>query len=233
VSERAAADAAKHRSGIGEAIERLLRVQAFVADSSRQVTALGATTTRIRGFLESIQELAELTNLIALNAAIEANRAGEAGRGFAVVAQEIQALALQGAQASEEASRLAADISRETAGIAEQMVRGEHLVAGVGQVSNEAARALDLIVQATIEAGEHARAIAESEAEQEQASRRLADQIRKIAEASVRMRGETESLAGQASEASRGQAELESAIVELQRVAGDLKSLARHFAVEG
>ena len=84
-----------------------------------------------------------------------------------------------------------------------------------------------------MEAGEHARAIAESEAEQEQASRRLADQIRKIAEGAVRMRGETESLAGQASEAGRGQAELEAAIVELQRVAGDLKNLARHFAVEG
>lgn len=233
VSQRAAADAAKHRAGIGEAIERLVRVQEFVADSSRQVSALGATTARIRGFLESTQELAELTNLIALNAAIEANRAGEAGRGFAVVAQEIQNLAIQGAQASEEAAGLAADITRETGGIAEQMARGEELVAGVGQVSSEAVRALDLIVQATVEAGEHARAIAESEAEQEQASRRLADQIRKIAEGAVRMRGETESLAGQASEAGRGQAELEAAIVELQRVAGDLKNLARHFAVEG
>ncbi len=233
VSQRAAADAAKHRAGIGEAIERLLRVQVFVADSSRQVAALGATTARIRGFLESTQELAELTNLIALNAAIEANRAGEAGRGFAVVAQEIQNLAIQGAQASEEAARLAADITRETGGIAEQMARGEELVTGVGQVSSEAVRALDLIVQATVEAGEHARAIADSEAEQEQASRRLADQIRKIAEGAVRMRGETESLAGQASDAGRGQAELDAAIIELQRVAGDLKNLARHFAVEG
>ena len=233
VSQRAAADAAKHRAGIGEAIERLVRVQTFVADGSRQVSALGGTTARIRGFLESTQELAELTNLIALNAAIEANRAGEAGRGFAVVAQEIQNLAIQGAQASEEAARLAADIARETAGIAEQMARGEELVAGVGQVSSEAVRALDLIVQATVEAGEHARAIAESEAEQEQGSRRLADQIRKIAEGAVRMRGETESLAAQATEAGRSQADLEAAIVELQRVAGDLKSLARHFAVGG
>jgi methyl-accepting chemotaxis protein len=232
VSQRAAGDASKHRTGIGEAIERLLRVQTFVADSSRQVTALGTTTGRIRGFLESIQELAELTNLIALNASIEATRAGEAGRGFAVVAQEIQQLAIESARASEEAARLAADISRETGAIAEQMARGEELVTGVGQMSSEAARALDAIVHATVEAGEHARAIAESESEQEQGSRRLADQIRQIAEGSVRMRGETESLAGQAAEASRGQTELETAIGELQRVAGDLKNLAKHFAVE-
>jgi len=233
VSQRAATDAAKHRLGIGEAIERLVRVQGFVGDSSRQVTALGVTTGRIRGFLNSIQELAELTNLIALNASIEATRAGEAGRGFAVVAQEIQQLAIQSAKASEEAAGLAAAISQETAAIADQMARGEELVAGVGQVSAEAAGALDAIVQATEEAGEHARTIAESEAEQEQGSRRLAGQIRLLAETSVRMRGETESLAGQAAEASRGQAELDAAIAELQRVAGDLKSLARHFAVEG
>ncbi|MEZ4455528.1 MAG: methyl-accepting chemotaxis protein [Gemmatimonadales bacterium] len=232
VSQRAATDAAKHRTGIGEAIERLLQIQGFVADSSRQVGALGATTSRIRGFLESIQELSELTNLIALNASIEATRAGDAGRGFAVVAQEIQQLAIQGGRSSEEASRLAADISRESAAIAEQMARGQELVAGVGQLSSEAARALDVIVQATGEAGEQSRTIAESEAEQEMASRRLADQIRQIAEASVRMRGETESLASQASEANRGQSDLEAAIGELQRVAADLKELARHFAVE-
>jgi methyl-accepting chemotaxis protein len=232
VSERAAKDAAKHRQGIGVAIERLLQVQGFVADSSRQVTALGGTTTRIRGFLDSIQELAELTNLIALNASIEATRAGEAGRGFAVVAQEIQQLAIESGRASEEAARLAADISTEVGAIVSQMGRGEELVAGVGQMSSEAARALDAIVQATGEAGEHASTIAESEAAQEQGSRRLADQIRQMAEASVRMRGETESLAAQAAEASRGQAELEAALVELQRVAGDLQNIARHFAIE-
>ncbi len=233
VSQRAAQDAAKHRQGIGVAIERLLQVQSFVADSSRQVTALGTTTARIRGFLDSIQELAELTNLIALNASVESSRAGEAGRGFGVVAQEIQQLAIQSGNASEEAARLAADISREVSAIVSQMGRGETLVAGVGQMSNEAARALDAIVQATDEAGDHARTIAESEAVQEQGSRRLADQIRLMAEASVRMRGETESLAVQASEASRGQVDLEAAIGELQRVAGDLQTLARHFAIEG
>lgn len=232
VSQRAAGDAAKHRRGIGEAIERLLQIRGFVAASSRQVTALGVTTARIRGFLESIQELAEVTNLIALNASVEADRAGDAGRGFAVVAQEIQRLALQSGQASEEATRLALDISSAVAAIVSEMSRGEVLVAGVGEMSSEAARALEAIVQATGEAGEHARTIAESEAAQEAASRRMADQIRQLAEASVRMRGDTESLATQAAEASRGQVELEVAIGELQRVAGDLQALARHFAVE-
>jgi methyl-accepting chemotaxis protein len=232
VSQRAAAEAAEHRQGIGEAIERLLQVRGFVVASSHQVTALGATTSRIRGFLESIQELAQLTNLIALNASIEATRAGEAGRGFAVVAEEVQRLALQSARASEEAGRLAQDIGTSVAGIVQEMGRGETLVAGVGQMSSGAARALDAIVQATGEAGEHARTIAEAETAQEAGSRQLADQIRKLAEASLHWRSDTEALASQAAEASRGQAELEMAIAELQRVAGELQALARHFAVE-
>jgi methyl-accepting chemotaxis protein len=232
VSAAAARDAATHRAGIGGAIERLLQIHSFVAESSRQVSKLGATSDRIRGFLGSIQELAELTNLIALNASVEAHRAGEAGRGFAVVAEEIRQLSIQSAQASEEAARLADDTASEVSAIVSQMGRGQALVAGVEQVSSGAAQALDAIVRATDEAGRQARSIAESEAVQEQASRKLAEQIRKMAESSVRMRGETESLASQAGEAGRGQIELEAAISELQRVAGELQAIARHFAVE-
>src|SRR6185503_5281048 len=108
----------------------------------RAVSALGAATARIRAFLASIQEIAELTNVIALNASIEAHRAGESGRGFAVVAEEIRQLAMQSAGAGAEASRLVGDISRGVEGIAAEMERGEALVVGVGELSAGAAKAL-------------------------------------------------------------------------------------------
>lgn len=232
VSADAEAAAATNRLGIEEAVDRLLRVERFVADSSRQVSALGGTTQRIRRFLASIQEIAELTNVIALNASIEAHRAGEAGKGFAVVAEEIRQLAMQSGEASVEAGRLVADISTEVSGIGEQMERGQGLVSGVGGLSAEAARALDAIVRATHEAGQQARAIAAAEAAHEAASKRLSDQIRQVADTAQRARGQTESLAREAGEASRGQADLEAAIGELERVAGELRGIARHFAVQ-
>lgn len=232
VSAHAAGAASQHRLAIEETVGRLLRVQGFVADSSRQVSALGATTTRIRAFIASIQELAELTNVIALNASIEAHRAGEAGRGFAVVAEEIRQLAMQSGEASADAGRLLADISGEVSGIAAQMARGEELVAGVGELSAETARALDAIVTATSEAGDEARAIATAGSVHTAASRRLAEQIRAIAATAQRTRGQTESLTREAAEATRGQSELETAIRELERVAGELRDIARHFAVE-
>ena len=231
VSEGAAGAAAKHRQEIEEAVDRLVHVQSFVAASSRSVAALGATTVRIRNFLASIQEIAELTNVIALNASIEAHRAGASGRGFAVVAEEIRQLAMQSAEAGADATRLTSDISREVSGMATQMERGERLVADVGELSADTARALDAIVRATQEAGEHSRAIADSQAAHEAAGRRLSSQIRQLAEGAQRARGQTETLAREAGEATRGQAELETAIAELQRVAGELQGIARHFIV--
>lgn len=231
-SDDAAGAAAQHRKEVELAVDRLLRVQGFVTDSSRSVATLGATTARIRTFLASIEEIAELTNVIALNAAIEAQRAGESGRGFAVVAEEIRQLALQSAAAGADASRLVSDISREVSTVATQMEHGRKLVADVGQLSSDTAQALEAIVQATHETGAQARAIAEAEAAQGAAGRRLAAQIRQLAAAAERTRGQTEALTRDAMEATRGQSELETAIAELERVAGELRGIARHFALE-
>lgn len=231
-SEAAATAAAEHRREVEGAVDRLLRVQGFVGEGSRAVATLGATTSRIRTFLASIQEIAELTNVIALNASIEANRAGESGRGFAVVAEEIRQLAMQSARAGADASRLVSDISREVSAIVVQMEHGEKLVEDVGELSAGTARALEAIVTATMEAGQQARAIAESEQAHEAASRRLSEQIAQLAQGTQRARGQTEALTKEAGEATKGQTELEAAIGELDRVAGQLREIARHFSVE-
>jgi methyl-accepting chemotaxis protein len=224
--------AGRNRAVIGEAIDRLVGLNAFVSASVDQVAALGAMTSRIKGFIGTIREIADLTNLIALNAAIEAARAGAEGRGFAVVADEVRDLAAQSLHAAGEARALLEEITTQVSAVSVEMARGREAVAGVEELSGDAARALDAIVGTTGEAESHARAIASTAAEQLRAVDGLTGQIRRVAAGSARTLTETETLARRAAETAAGQADLERAIRELGEVASDLQRIARHFVVE-
>lgn len=232
-STRAADVAATNRAVITDAIARLVALRGFVATSTEEVAALGVATRRINTFIGTIRELADLTSLIALNAAIEAARAGAEGQGFAVVADEVRELASQSLQAARDAGRLLGDIAAQVASVSSGMVKGRELVDGVEQMSADAGRALDQIVTATGEAGDEARWIAETAAAQETALQGLTGQVEHLAAASARTRGETEHLANEADAAALGQAELERATRELVDVAAHLQAIAQHFAVGG
>ena len=232
-SGTAAVVAGQNRVVIGQAIDRLIGLKGFVSASADQVAALGALTTRITGFIGTIREIADLTNLIALNAAIEAARAGAEGRGFAVVADEVRDLAAQSLHAAGEARTLLEEISAQVSKVSVTMDRGREAVAGVEELSADAAMALEAIVGTTGEAGRYAEAIAATAAEQLDAVTGLTGQIERVAAGSTRTRSDTDTLALRAAEAASGQSDLERAIRELGEVATDLQRIARHFAVEG
>jgi methyl-accepting chemotaxis protein len=231
-SGTAAEVAARNRDVIGDAINRLVELKGFVAAGADRVAALGALTQRITGFIGTIREIADLTNLIALNAAIEAARAGREGRGFAVVASEVRDLAAQSLHAAREAGGLLGEITDQVSSVSGQMERGRDVVAGVEELSADAAKALDAIVGTTGEAGGHAKAIAVTAAQQRDAVNSLTGQIEQVAASSAKSRADTDTLAMRAGEASAGQADLERAIRELGGLASDLQRIASHFAVE-
>jgi methyl-accepting chemotaxis protein len=232
-SGTAAEVAARNRVVIGDAIDRLVELKGFVALGADRVAALGALTQRITGFIGTIREIADLTNLIALNAAIEAARAGREGRGFAVVASEVRDLAAQSLHAAREAGNLLGEIATQVSAVSGQMQRGRDVVAGVEELSANAAQALDAIVGTTGEAGGYAKAIAATAAQQRDAVNSLTGQIEQVAASSARSRVDTDTLAKRAGEAAAGQADLERAIRELGGLAADLQRIASHFAVEG
>jgi methyl-accepting chemotaxis protein len=231
-SGTAAEVAARNRDVIGDAITRLVELKGFVAGGADRVAALGGLTQRITGFIGTIREIADLTNLIALNAAIEAARAGREGRGFAVVASEVRDLAAQSLHAAQEAGTLLGEIADQVTAVAGQMAQGRDVVAGVEELSADAAKALEAIVGTTGEAGGHAKAIAATAAMQRDAVNSLTGQIEQVAASSAKSRADTDTLAKRAGEASAGQAELERAIRELGGLASDLQRIASHFAVE-
>jgi methyl-accepting chemotaxis protein len=231
-SRIASETAAHNRELIQDAIQRLVLLQQFVGATTGRVGELYQVTNRLIGFIGTIREIADATNLIALNAAIEAARAGQQGRGFAVVAEEVRQLAAQSAQASREAGGLVAAILGQVAHISEEMDRGTETVRGVEQLSGDAARALEHIVTGTLDAGEHALHIADTAARQEQAALRLREQMERVAAVSARTLEDANATARRASEAARSHAELERTIRELAGVAERLETIVRHFSHE-
>ena len=225
--------ASRNRQQIRDAMDRLVALKAFVGESSAKVQALGDVSRRITGFIASIREFSDMTNLLSLNAAIEAARAGKHGKGFAVVAEEVRRLAEQSAGAAGEAGELVQDIHRRVGEVVEQMRRGQVNVSGVEELSSAALEALDAIVAATGDATTHARRIADAAGEQDSAFGRLRERINAVAAIAAKNRTEADDVARRATEAARGLSDLERATRKLESVASMLRDLTRGFASIG
>ncbi|WP_371926169.1 methyl-accepting chemotaxis protein [Pseudomonas sp. LPB0260] len=106
---------------IDEAVERVNRLSGEIQQSAGAMRQLEQDSQDIQSILGTIRSIAEQTNLLALNAAIEAARAGEQGRGFAVVADEVRALAKRTADSTEEIDGLLGGLARRTQQMGTQM----------------------------------------------------------------------------------------------------------------
>ncbi len=133
---------------VGEVVQSINRLAGEVDEAARVIHELEANSQEIGSILDVIRGIAEQTNLLALNAAIEAARAGEQGRGFAVVADEVRTLASRTQEATQEIQQMIERLQSGAAQAAEVMSRSAESAGSTVQMAGEAGTALRGITEA-------------------------------------------------------------------------------------
>lgn len=215
ISEDAKAVTSSGRDVVHKAMSELERVAVDINESASLIQSLGERSKQISSVVGVIREIAEQTNLLALNAAIEAARAGEAGRGFAVVADEVRKLAERTAMSTQEISSTVTAILQETGSAVQRMQSVSANMTGSVGLARQAGDSLQTIDEHAQQTVEVVHGIADSTREQSAASQEIARLVENIAQAAEG----SSSRAVQNSERAQN----------LQRLAGDLQSQLSRF----
>ena len=147
---------------IAQTIENISTIKSQVEESANAVSDFVTQSETIADFVQTIGDIADQTNLLALNAAIEAARAGEQGRGFAVVADEVRKLAERSSGAAAEIKQAIEDLSNNSRSAAERMRVTVDRVTRNGELASNAAGSLDEIVAGVQEVASDIADIAQS-----------------------------------------------------------------------
>jgi methyl-accepting chemotaxis protein len=195
VSEQACELSTQGEKSARAAAEQMLGTAQSVGHSMQLIERLSQRSNEISGIVKVIRDIAEQTNLLALNAAIEAARAGEQGRGFAVVADEVRKLAERTATSTSEISGMIDAIQGEVARAVENLKTNNEQVAQGKSLAEEVASTLARINQGARITMERINDISSAAAEQGTASNDIARNVEKIAQ----MTEETSAAISQAS----------------------------------
>ncbi|PKM13499.1 MAG: methyl-accepting chemotaxis protein [Gammaproteobacteria bacterium HGW-Gammaproteobacteria-5] len=200
---------------VQDAVGQISNLAGEVNQSAHAIEALHAESGRIGSVLEVIRAVAEQTNLLALNAAIEAARAGEQGRGFAVVADEVRALARRTHDSTEEIEGLIANLQRVAQQAVEQMQSSRDLTQRTVDLANEAGVALGRITESVSTIEQMNQQIAAAAEQQSAVAENISESVTRVRDIGDQSASATEHTA--------------SASAELARLGLELQELVRQF----
>ncbi|WP_268798874.1 methyl-accepting chemotaxis protein [Pseudomonas huanghezhanensis] len=183
------------RASMQEASASLEQIAGSLSSTATVIDTLGQRSQEIGGIVSVITSIAEQTNLLALNAAIEAARAGEQGRGFAVVADEVRNLASRTRQATDEISGMITSIQQETGNAISTMDQGKALMQEGLTRNAKVAAALAQIDEQSRSAGDQFAAITTATQEQSNTATLLSSNLQSIALANSEQREVVSNLA--------------------------------------
>jgi twitching motility protein PilJ len=186
-------DVARHSVDVahkgGEAVRRTIdgmnAIRETIQETSKRIKRLGESSQEIGNIVELINDIAEQTNILALNASIQASMAGEAGRGFAVVADEVQRLAERAANATKQIEVLVRTIQADTNEAVVSMERSTTDVVGGALLAENAGAALEEIEQVSNQIASLVQNISASARQQASAAQNIAKNMQVLREIST------------------------------------------------
>lgn len=214
-SRNATTSAGDGRDLVQETVSAIERMSGDVQATATLIGDLANESRDIGKVLDVIRGLADQTNLLALNAAIEAARAGEAGRGFAVVADEVRALAHRTQQSTSEIERMIGSIQAGTEHAVDSMRNSTERAESTLNIAKGAGMSLDTINTAIVEINERNLVIASAAEEQAQVAREVDRNLVNIRDLSV--------------QSATGASQTSAASSELSRLAVDLNAMVGRF----
>src|SRR5471032_322289 len=216
-SRAATTSAGDGRDLVQETVSAIERMSGDVQATATLIGDLANESRDIGKVLDVIRGLADQTNLLALNAAIEAARAGEAGRGFAVVADEVRALAHRTQQSTSEIERMIGSIQSGTEHAVDSMRNSTERAESTLNIARGAGISLDTINSAIVEINERNLVIASAAEEQAQVAREVDRNLVNIRDLSV--------------QSATGANQTSAASSELSRLALDLNNMVGRFSL--
>jgi twitching motility protein PilJ len=222
-----AADVARHSVEVahkgGDAVRRTIdgmnAIRETIQETSKRIKRLGESSQEIGNIIELINDIAEQTNILALNASIQASMAGEAGRGFAVVADEVQRLAERAANATKQIEVLVRTIQTDTNEAVVSMERSTTDVVGGALLAENAGAALEEIEQVSNQIASLVQNISASAREQTSAAQAIARNMQVLKEISAQTADSTHATSG--------------AIAKLAELSAGLRRSASGFRLPG
>jgi twitching motility protein PilJ len=222
-----ASDVARHSVDVahkgGDAVRRTIdgmnTIRETIQETSKRIKRLGESSQEIGNIVELINDIAEQTNILALNASIQASMAGEAGRGFAVVADEVQRLAERAANATKQIEVLVRTIQTDTNEAVVSMERSTTDVVGGALLAENAGAALEEIEQVSNQIASLVQNISASSRQQTSAAQNIARSMQVLKEISAQTADSTSATSV--------------AIAKLAELSGGLRKSASGFRLPG